>query len=146
MTAEPIDGKSFAQRLRARVAEAVPAFVEAIGRPPGLAVVLVGDDPASQVYVRSKGKATIEAGMASFEHRLPDTTSQEELLALVERLSIDDEVDAILVQLPLPAGIDDKAVIEAIDPAKDVDGFTPVNAGRLAIGENGSSPARLWGA
>jgi methylenetetrahydrofolate dehydrogenase (NADP+)/methenyltetrahydrofolate cyclohydrolase len=145
MTAEPIDGKSFAQRLRARVAEAVPAFVEAAGRPPGLAVVLVGDDPASQVYVRSKGKATIEAGMASFEHRLPDTTSQAELLALVEHLSLDDEVDGILVQLPLPAGIDDKAVIEAIDPAKDVDGFTPVNAGRLAIGEEGLVPCTPLG-
>ena len=145
MTAEPIDGKSFAQRLRARVADAVPAFIEAAGRPPGLAVVLVGDDPASQVYVRSKGKATVEAGMASFEHRLPDTVTQEELLSLVERLSLDDEVDGILVQLPLPAGIDDKAVVEAIDPAKDVDGFTPVNAGRLAIGEDGLVPCTPLG-
>jgi methylenetetrahydrofolate dehydrogenase (NADP+)/methenyltetrahydrofolate cyclohydrolase len=145
MAAEPIDGKSFAQRLRARVAEAVPAFVAAAGRPPGLAVVLVGDDPASQVYVRSKGRATVEAGMASFEHRLPDTTSQAELLSLVERLSLDDEVDGILVQLPLPAGIDDKAVIEAIDPGKDVDGFTPVNAGRLAIGEEGLVPCTPLG-
>ena len=145
MTAQTIDGKSFAQRLRARVAEAVPAFVEAAGRPPGLAVVLVGDDPASQVYVRSKGKATVEAGMASFEHRLPDTVSQSELLALVERLCLDDEVDGILVQMPLPAGIDDKAVIEAIDPEKDVDGFTPVNAGRLAIGEDGLVPCTPLG-
>ena len=145
MTAEPIDGKSFAQRLRARVTDAVPAFIEAAGRPPGLAVVLVGDDPASQVYVRSKGKATVEAGMASFEHRLPDTVTQEELLSLVERLSLDDEVDGILVQLPLPAGIDDKAVVEAIDPAKDVDGFTPINAGRLAIGEDGLVPCTPLG-
>ncbi|HEY5722274.1 MAG TPA: bifunctional methylenetetrahydrofolate dehydrogenase/methenyltetrahydrofolate cyclohydrolase FolD [Allosphingosinicella sp.] len=145
MTAQTIDGKSFAQRLRARVAEAVPAFVEAAGRPPGLAVVLVGDDPASQVYVRSKGKATVETGMASFEHRLPDTVSQPELLALVERLCLDDEVDGILVQMPLPAGIDDKAVIEAIDPDKDVDGFTPVNAGRLAVGEDGLVPCTPLG-
>ena len=145
MTAEPIDGKSFAQRLRARVADAVPAFTEAAGRAPGLAVVIVGDDPASQIYVRSKGKATVEAGMASFEHRLPDTVTQEELLSLVERLGLDDEVDGILVQLPLPAGIDDKAVIEAIDPAKDVDGFTPVNAGRLAIGEDGLVPCTPLG-
>ena len=145
MTAERIDGKSFALRLRARVAEAVPEFVAAAGRPPGLAVVLVGDDPASQVYVRSKGKATVAAGMASFEHRLPDTVTQEELLSLVERLSLDDEVDGILVQLPLPAGVDDRAVIDAIDPAKDVDGFTPVNAGRLAIGEDGLVPCTPLG-
>lgn len=145
MTAEAIDGKSFAQRLRARVAEAVPAFVEAMGRAPGLAVVLVGDDPASQVYVRSKGKATVEAGMASFEHRLPDTVSQAELLSLVDRLNLDDEVDGILVQMPLPAGIDDRAVIEAIDPDKDVDGFTPVSAGRLAIGADGLVPCTPLG-
>jgi methylenetetrahydrofolate dehydrogenase (NADP+)/methenyltetrahydrofolate cyclohydrolase len=137
MTAELIDGKVFAARLRARVAEAVPTFVEAMDRAPGLAVVLVGEDPASQIYVRSKGKATVEAGMASFEHRLPDTTGQEELIALVEQLNEDDEVDGILVQLPLPAGIDDKAVIDAIDPDKDVDGFHVISAGRLAVGEDG---------
>jgi methylenetetrahydrofolate dehydrogenase (NADP+)/methenyltetrahydrofolate cyclohydrolase len=145
MTAQLIDGKSFAQRLRDRVAEAVPAFVAATGRAPGLAVVLVGEDPASMVYVRSKGKATEAAGMASFEHRLPDTAGQQELIALVERLGLDDAVDAILVQLPLPAGIDDQAVIEAIDPAKDVDGFHPVNAGRLAIGEDGLVPCTPLG-
>ena len=137
MTAEIIDGRGFAERLRGRVAEAVPAFVEATGRVPGLAVVLVGSDPASEIYVRSKNRATIAAGMASFEHRLPDTTSQAALLALVEELNGDDRVDGILVQLPLPAGIDDKAVIDAIDPAKDVDGFHVVNAGRLAVGEEG---------
>ena len=137
MTAEIIDGRAFAQRLRARVAEAVPAFAEATGRVPGLAVVLVGDDAASQIYVRSKNKATIEAGMASFEHRLPDTTSEAELIALVEELNGDDRVDGILVQLPLPAGVDDKAVIAAIDPDKDVDGFHIANAGRLAVGEEG---------
>ena len=137
MTAEVIDGRAFAERLRARVAEAVPAFTAATGRVPGLAVVLVGQDPASEIYVRSKQKATLAAGMASFEHRLPDTTSEAELLALVEELNGDDRVDGILVQLPLPAGIDDKAVIGAIDPAKDVDGFHVVNAGKLAVGEEG---------
>jgi methylenetetrahydrofolate dehydrogenase (NADP+)/methenyltetrahydrofolate cyclohydrolase len=137
VTAAPIDGKAFAARLRARVAEAVSAFVAAMGRAPGLAVVLVGEDPASQIYVRSKGKATVETGMASFEHRLPDTTTQDELIALVEQLNNDDAVDGILVQLPLPAGIDDKAVIDAIDPDKDVDGFHVISAGRLAVGEDG---------
>ena len=137
MTAERIDGKAFAARLRERVAEAVPAFSAEMGRAPGLAVVLVGEDPASQIYVRSKNKATVEAGMASFEHRLPDTTTQEELVALVDQLNADEAVDGILVQLPLPAGIDDKAVIDAIDPDKDVDGFHVINAGRLAVGEEG---------
>jgi methylenetetrahydrofolate dehydrogenase (NADP+)/methenyltetrahydrofolate cyclohydrolase len=131
--------------LRERVAAAVPAFVRAAGRPPGLAVVLVGDDAASQVYVRNKGKATREAGMASFEHRLPDATGEAELLALVGRLNADETVDGILVQLPLPAAIDDKKVIEAIDPAKDVDGFHPVNAGRLAVGETGLVPCTPLG-
>ena len=145
MSAERIDGRAFAARLRERVAERVTAFAAAAGRAPGLAVVLVGEDPASQVYVRSKGRATGEAGMASFEHRLPDSVSQDELLALVARLNGDEAVDGILVQLPLPAGIDDKAVIEAIDPAKDVDGFTPVNAGRLAVGEDGLVPCTPLG-
>jgi methylenetetrahydrofolate dehydrogenase (NADP+)/methenyltetrahydrofolate cyclohydrolase len=137
MGAALIDGRAFAARLRARVAASVPRFVAAAGRAPGLAVVLVGEDPASQIYVRSKGKATVEAGMASFEHRLPDTTSQSELIALVEQLNDDEAVDGILVQLPLPAGIDDKAVIDTIDPDKDVDGFHVINAGRLAVGEDG---------
>jgi len=137
MTAAIIDGRAFAERLRARVAEAVPAFTAATGRVPGLAVVLVGNDPASEIYVRSKQKATLAVGMASFEHRLPDTTSEPALLALVEELNGDDRVDGILVQLPLPAGIDDKAVIDAIDPAKDVDGFHVVNAGKLSVGEEG---------
>ncbi|HEX8482532.1 MAG TPA: bifunctional methylenetetrahydrofolate dehydrogenase/methenyltetrahydrofolate cyclohydrolase FolD [Allosphingosinicella sp.] len=145
MTAERIDGRAFAARLRERVAEAVPAFTAAAGRAPGLAVVLVGDDPASSVYVRSKGKATTEAGMASFEHRLPDGVAQEALLALVRELNLDEAVDGILVQLPLPAGIDDKAVIEAIDPSKDVDGFHPINAGRLAVGEEGLVPCTPLG-
>jgi methylenetetrahydrofolate dehydrogenase (NADP+)/methenyltetrahydrofolate cyclohydrolase len=145
VSAERIDGRAFAARLRERVAEQVPAFAAAAGRAPGLAVVLVGEDPASMVYVRSKGRATGEAGMASFEHRLPDSVSQDELLALVGQLNEDEAVDAILVQLPLPAGIDDKAVIEAIDPAKDVDGFHPINAGRLAIGEAGLVPCTPLG-
>jgi methylenetetrahydrofolate dehydrogenase (NADP+)/methenyltetrahydrofolate cyclohydrolase len=145
MSAARIDGRAFAARLRERVADKVPAFASAAGRAPGLAVVLVGEDPASQVYVRSKGSATGEAGMASFEHRLPESVSQEELLALVDRLNEDEAVDGILVQLPLPAGIDDKAVIEAIDPAKDVDGFHPVNAGRLAVGEKGLVPCTPLG-
>jgi methylenetetrahydrofolate dehydrogenase (NADP+)/methenyltetrahydrofolate cyclohydrolase len=140
-----IDGRAFAARLRRRVAEAVPAFAAAAGRAPGLAVVLVGEDPASQVYVRSKGRATTEAGMASFEHRLPDSVSQAELLALIGRLNADEAVDGILVQMPLPAGIDDKAIVEAVDPAKDVDGFHPVNAGRLAIGEAGLVPCTPLG-
>jgi methylenetetrahydrofolate dehydrogenase (NADP+)/methenyltetrahydrofolate cyclohydrolase len=140
-----IDGKAFAEGLRGRVAAAVPAFVAATGRKPGLAVVLVGDDPASQVYVGSKKKATVEAGMASFEHRLPDVVSQDELIALVERLNADDSVDGILVQLPLPSHIDDKAVIAAIDPAKDVDGFHVVNAGRLAVGEEAFVPCTPLG-
>ena len=145
MTAALIDGKAFAARLRQRVADAVPGFAAAWGRAPGLAVVLVGEDPASQVYVRSKNRATVEVGMASFEHRLPDTTSQDELIALVEQLNADEHVDGILVQLPLPAGIDDKAVIAAIDPDKDVDGFHVISAGRLAVGEAGLVPCTPLG-
>ena len=140
-----IDGKAFAAGLRARVARLVPAFVAETGRVPGLAVVLIGEDPASQVYVGSKKKATVEAGMASFEYRLPDDSSQSDLIALVECLNADDAVDGILVQLPLPSHIDDKAVIEAIDPAKDVDGFHVVNAGRLAVGEESFVPCTPLG-
>ena len=146
MGAEIIDGKAFAEALRAQVAEAVPAFVSSSGRKPGLAVVLVGDDPASEVYVRSKGKATLAAGMASFEHKLPESVGQSELIALVEQLNADETVDGILVQLPLPRGIDDKAVIAAIDPAKDVDGFNIANAGRLAVGEKSLVPCTPFGA
>jgi methylenetetrahydrofolate dehydrogenase (NADP+)/methenyltetrahydrofolate cyclohydrolase len=135
-----IDGKAFAQGLRARVADAASAFVEATGRRPGLAVVLVGEDPASQVYVRAKSKAVEAAGMASFSHDLAADIAEGDLLAIVARLNTDDNVDGILVQLPLPAGIDEKKVIAAIDPAKDVDGFTRENAGRLAIGEAGLVP------
>ena len=145
MTAALIDGKAFAQHLRARTAAAVPTFVEAAGRPPGLAVVLVGEDPASQVYVRSKGKATEAAGMASFAHHLAAGASQEDLLALVQELNADERVDGILVQLPLPPQIDERAIIAAIDPAKDVDGFTTENAGRLATGGEGLVPCTPLG-
>lgn len=140
-----IDGAGFAAGLRARVAQGVAAFREQAGRAPGLAVVLVGEDPASQVYVRSKGKATTEAGMVSIEHRLPADTTQGALLALVAELNADPAVDGILVQLPLPAQIDEQAVIEAIDPAKDVDGFHPVNSGRLASGLDGFVPCTPLG-
>lgn len=140
-----IDGKAFAAGLRARLAALVPDFVRATGRAPGLAVVLVGDDPASQVYVRSKHKATVEAGMLSFEHRLSADTTQQALLDLVATLNADDGVDGILVQLPLPAHIDDKAVLASIDPAKDVDGFHVVNAGKLAVGEDALVPCTPLG-
>ena len=134
MTVRLIDGKAAAATLRARVAGVVHRFLAATGRAPGLAVVLVGEDPASSVYVRAKGKATIEAGMQSFEHKLPADTSEADLLALVDQLNADPAVDGILVQLPLPAQIDANKVITRIDPDKDVDGFHPTNAGRLAIG------------
>jgi methylenetetrahydrofolate dehydrogenase (NADP+)/methenyltetrahydrofolate cyclohydrolase len=140
-----IDGKGFAEGLRARVAEAVPAFVAKTGRRPGLAVVLVGDDPASQLYVRSKGKATLAAGMESFEHRLPADSPQGELIALIDALNADERVDGILVQLPLPGHMEDKAVISAIDPEKDVDGFHAANVGRLSVGERGLVPCTPLG-
>lgn len=145
MSAAVIDGKAFAEGLRGRVAQAAARFSNQAGRAPGLAVVLVGEDPASSVYVRSKGKACREAGMESIEHRLPETTSQADLIALVQALNADETVDGILVQLPLPGQIDDKAVIAAIDPAKDVDGFHVVNAGRLAVGEDALVPCTPLG-
>jgi len=134
MTAKVIDGKAAGAAIRQAVAARVGEFVQRTGRAPGLATVLVGEDPASAVYVRSKNRATAEAGMAGFAHNLPDTTSQAELLDLVAALNADDRVDGILVQLPLPPQIDAERVIAAIDPAKDVDGFHPINAGRLATG------------
>ncbi|WP_380873715.1 bifunctional protein FolD [Sphingomonas sp. DBB INV C78] len=145
MSADRIDGKAFAAGLRDRLAAAVPGFKTATGRVPGLAVVLVGEDPASAVYVRSKGKATIEAGMESFEHKLPIDTSEADLLAVVDRLNRDDAVDGILVQLPLPKQIDEQRVIAAIDPDKDVDGFHIANAGRLAVGQEGFVPCTPLG-
>ena len=134
MTARLIDGKAFAARLRERVAAAASQFAAHAGRTPGLAVVLVGEHPPSAAYVRSKAKATREAGMESFEHKLPADVSQGQLMALVDELNADPAVDGILVQLPLPRHIDEQAVILRIDPDKDVDGFHPMNAGRLAIG------------
>ncbi|MGI8932104.1 MAG: bifunctional methylenetetrahydrofolate dehydrogenase/methenyltetrahydrofolate cyclohydrolase FolD [Sphingomicrobium sp.] len=145
MTARIIDGKAVAAALRAEVAVQVSAFRSATRRAPGLAVVLVGEDPASAVYVRSKGKATLEAGMESFEHRLSADTSEADLLALVDQLNADAAVDGILVQLPLPAHIDAGKVITRIDPDKDVDGFNPLNAGRLAIGLHGFVPCTPLG-
>jgi len=134
MTARLIDGKAFAAGLRARVAERAAEFAGRTGRSPGLAVVLVGEHPPSAAYVRSKAKATVEAGMQSFEHKLAADIAQEKLIALVDQLNADDSVDGILVQLPLPRHIDEQAVLTRVDPDKDVDGFHPVNVGRLSIG------------
>jgi methylenetetrahydrofolate dehydrogenase (NADP+)/methenyltetrahydrofolate cyclohydrolase len=134
MPATLIDGKAVAAELRAALGLRVAAHIGKGLRAPGLAVVLVGDDPASQVYVGSKAKQTREIGMISIEHRLPAETSQEVLLALIAKLNADPGVDGILVQLPLPRQINAEAVIEAIDPAKDVDGFHPINVGRLSSG------------
>lgn len=141
-SARIIDGKAFAEGLRARIGAAV-ASLAARDVIPGLATVLVGEDPASQVYVRNKARQTVEAGMRSFEHKLPAETAQADLLSLVTKLNADPAVDGILVQLPLPAQIDARAVIEAIDPAKDVDGFHPINAGRLATGSLADGTAGL---
>ncbi|MGL4975558.1 MAG: bifunctional methylenetetrahydrofolate dehydrogenase/methenyltetrahydrofolate cyclohydrolase FolD [Bosea sp. (in: a-proteobacteria)] len=140
MTATILDGKALAAVLHARLTQDVAALATKGMRVPGLAVVLVGEDPASQVYVGSKGRQTVAAGMQSFEHKLPVTTSEADLLALVAQLNADDAVDGILVQLPLPAHIDSGRVLNAIDPDKDVDGFHPVNAGRLAVSEPGLVP------
>ena len=134
MTATLIDGKAFAAKLRTQIAEGVSAFRAEAGQVPGLAVVLVGDDPASAVYVKSKERLTVEVGMRSFAHRLPANTSQATLMALVKTLNTDDAVDGILVQLPLPKHLDELAVIGAIDPDKDVDGLHVVSAGRLVAG------------
>jgi methylenetetrahydrofolate dehydrogenase (NADP+)/methenyltetrahydrofolate cyclohydrolase len=145
MTATLIDGKAFAARLRAGVARQVAQLQAQAALTPGLAVVLVGADPASAVYVRNKRAATIEAGMASFEHRLPADTAAADLLALIGRLNADPAVHGILVQLPLPGHLDATAVINAIDPAKDVDGFHVVNAGRLATGQPALVPCTPLG-
>lgn len=142
MSSTIIDGKAVANQLKLTTAERIARYDK---HQFGLAVVLVGADPASEVYVRSKAKQTREVGMASFEHRLPAQTTHGELLALIERLNDDDAVDGILVQLPLPAQIDADAVLRAIDPAKDVDGFHPVNVGRVAIGSGGIVPCTPLG-
>jgi methylenetetrahydrofolate dehydrogenase (NADP+)/methenyltetrahydrofolate cyclohydrolase len=140
MSARIIDGKARAAALRAHVAGAVADLLETQGVIPGLAVVIVGEDPASQVYVRSKGEQTTAAGMRSFTHRLPAETTQAELLALVARLNADTTVHGVLVQLPLPPQIDPHAVLAAVDPDKDVDGFHVINAGRLATGQPALAP------
>jgi methylenetetrahydrofolate dehydrogenase (NADP+) / methenyltetrahydrofolate cyclohydrolase len=145
MGAALIDGKAFAASMRARIAGHVAAFRNRAGRAPGLAVVLVGEDPASAVYVRSKGRATREAGMESFEHRLAADVSQAELIELVDTLNADPMVDGILVQLPLPGHLNEQEVLLRIDPDKDVDGFHPVNAGRLAVGLPGFVPCTPLG-
>jgi methylenetetrahydrofolate dehydrogenase (NADP+)/methenyltetrahydrofolate cyclohydrolase len=145
MTAEIIDGKAFAAKVREKVAGHVARLKNDQGITPGLAVVLVGEDPASQVYVRSKGKQTVEAGMKSFEHKLAADTAQADLLALIGRLNADPEVHGILVQLPLPGHIDEAMVLGAVDPAKDVDGFHISNVGLLGTGQKAMVPCTPLG-
>ncbi len=145
MTAKIIDGKAFAATVREKVASHVARLKEEHGITPGLAVVLVGEDPASQVYVRSKGKQTVEVGMNSYEHRLGAETSEKELLALIETLNNDPDVHGILVQLPLPGHLDEDLVINTINPDKDVDGFHISNVGRLATGQKSMVPCTPLG-
>lgn len=140
-----IDGKAFAEKLCKTIAEETEALKQSAGITPGLAVVLVGEDPASQVYVRNKGKKSKAVGFKSVEHRLPADTSQSDLLALIDKLNHDDSIHGILVQLPIPKHIDDKAVINAIAPEKDVDGFSQLNVGRLNIGEASLVPCTPLG-
>ena len=145
MTAKILDGKAVAAKERQRSAARAADFVSKFGRQPGLAVIKVGDDPASAVYVRNKRKACEECGVASFAHDLPASTSRAELLDLVERLNHDDRVDGILLQLPLPKGLDSTEIMDTIDPAKDVDGFHPTNTGLLAQKRPGLRPCTPWG-
>ena len=145
MTATIIDGKAFAAKVRAQVAGHVARLKEEQGITPGLAVVLVGEDPASEVYVRNKGRQTVEVGMNSYEHKLPAETSEAELLALIARLNADPAVHGILVQLPLPKHLDSDLVINAIDPAKDVDGFHISNVGLLGTGQKAMVPCTPLG-
>src|SRR4029450_12676339 len=136
--AKLIDGKAYAAGLRKRIAAGVESLIAEGGPKPGLATVLIGEDPASQVYVRSKSKPPPELGMASFDHRLPESTTEAELLALIARLNADKSVHGILVQLPLPKHIATAQVLLAVDPSKDVDGFHPLNVGRLGTVESGA--------
>ena len=145
MSATVIDGKAFAAKVRAQVAQAVASLKAAHGITPGLAVVLVGADPASQVYVRNKHAATVEVGMSSFEHRLASDTSQADLLTLVRALNADPKVHGILVQLPLPPHLNSDLIINTIDPAKDVDGFHISNVGRLGTGQKSMVPCTPLG-
>src|SRR6056297_815965 len=145
MTAQIIDGKAFAATVREKVAGHVARLKEEHAITPGLAVVLVGEDPASQVYVRSKGKQTVEVGMNSYEHKLEADTSEEDLLALIDKLNNDKDVHGILVQLPLPEHLDSDLVINSIDPAKDVDGFHISNVGLLGTGQKSMVPCTPLG-
>jgi methylenetetrahydrofolate dehydrogenase (NADP+) / methenyltetrahydrofolate cyclohydrolase len=145
MAARIIDGKSIAADLRGKVADAVHRLRRDPGIVPGIAVVLVGEDPASSIYVRTKSKMVVAAGMNAYDHKLPATTPEAELLALVARLNTDPAVNGILVQLPLPKQIDTQKVIAALDPAKDVDGFHPINVGRLASGLPALVPCTPFG-
>ncbi len=145
MTARIIDGKAIAAALRGRIADEVTRVKREYHLQPGLAVVLIGNDPASEVYVRTKAKQTQEAGMASFEHKLPAEISQADVLALIAKLNRDESVHGILVQLPLPKGLDANTIVNAIDPAKDVDGLHPLNAGRLATGLPALTPCTPLG-
>ncbi len=145
MVAQVIDGRAFAAKVRAQVADQVAKLKEENGITPGLAVVLVGEDPASQVYVRSKGKMTVEVGMNSYEHKLDADTSEEDLLALIDKLNNDPAVHGILVQLPLPKHLNEDLVINSIDPAKDVDGFHISNVGLLGTGQKSMVPCTPLG-
>ena len=145
MTAKILDGKAVAAKERTKSAARAADFISKYGRAPGLAVVKVGEDPASAVYVRNKRKACEECGIASFAHDLPPTTTREELLALIRTLNADDRVDGILLQLPLPKGLDSTEIMDTIDPAKDVDGFHPTNTGLLAQKRPGLRPCTPWG-
>lgn len=137
MTAQILDGKAVAATVRADVRRKVERFQQLVGRAPGLTVILVGDDPPSQIYVRNKERASQEVGMRGVVHRLPASTTESELLELVERLNRDESVDGILVQLPLPKPLPEQRIVDAISPAKDVDGLSPLNAGLLALGRPG---------
>jgi len=143
--AQIIDGKAFAQRLRERIAGEVAQLTNAHGIQPGLAVILVGEDPASQIYVRNKARQTEAAGMVSYHHQLPADTTQQELLTMIDELNRDDRINGILVQLPLPEQIDSEVVINAIEPKKDVDGFHPINVGRVATTGDGIVPCTPLG-
>jgi methylenetetrahydrofolate dehydrogenase (NADP+)/methenyltetrahydrofolate cyclohydrolase len=145
VTARILDGKAVAAKERQRSAARAADFVSKYGRAPGLAVVKVGDDPASAVYVRNKRKACEECGINSFAHDLPATTTRAELLGVIDRLNRDDAVDGILLQLPLPKGLDSTEIMDTIDPAKDVDGFHPTNTGLLAQKRPGLRPCTPWG-
>jgi methylenetetrahydrofolate dehydrogenase (NADP+)/methenyltetrahydrofolate cyclohydrolase len=145
MAATIIDGRAVAARVRERVRSEVQSFERATGAPPGLATVLVGDDPASAIYVSGKQRASAEVGIAAFDHRLPADASAEELIDLLERLNADERVSGILLQLPVPPHLDGPAPTERIDPAKDVDGLTPVSAGLLALGRPGLRPCTPTG-